>query len=92
MTTPTPTPDRARQFIENFSGPVEMALQRAPDGLSICFAVYVRDPNNRTPEQPDGVTYMTSWSRSSYFDRQTFKEFVNTQYSKDNSDGNFNPK
>ena len=73
--------DRAEQFVDQFRAAVELMMDKAPKDLSICFSVYARDTADRTPEQPDGTMRMTSAARCGYFDKATFKEYVNTFYS-----------
>lgn len=72
--------DRAEQFIDQMSAAINLMMEKAPIDLSICFSIYARDPSNRTDEQPDGTMYMTSAARCGYFDKATFKEYVNTFY------------
>jgi hypothetical protein len=55
--------DRAKQFIEQFDAAVKLMLENAPVDLSVCVSIYARDCANRTPEQPDGTSYMTSATR-----------------------------
>lgn len=73
--------NRAEQFINNFSKAMDTMYEHAPKDLSIAISIYVRDPNNRTKEQPDGVMMMDSVYRGWYFDSMHFKEYVNQFYS-----------
>ena len=73
--------DRAEQFVNQLQAALDLMMDKAPKDLSICFSIYARDITNRTPEQPDGTMRMTSAARCGYFDKLTFKEYVNTFYS-----------
>lgn len=73
--------DRAEQFVNQLQAALDLMMDKAPKDLSICFSIYARDTTNRTPEQPDGTMRMTSAARCGYFDKLTFKEYVNTFYS-----------
>lgn len=73
--------NRPELFVEQFTKAVELMMEKAPKELSICFSIYARDTANRTEDQPDGIMSMTSAARCGYFDKATFKEYVNTFYS-----------
>lgn len=75
--------DRASQFVDQMTAAINLMMEKAPKDLSICFSVYARDPSNRTIEQPDGTSCMTSAARCGYFDKAAFKEYVNTFYTRD---------